>query len=63
MLQLWSFFNNSPNPLKVYIKVAMQMERFDDLLKSDQKITGENSREDLSDKTIKLTSINGYCIL
>ena len=37
MLQLWSFFKNSPKCLKVYIKVAMQMKMFDYLPKNDQK--------------------------
>lgn len=37
VLQLWSFFKNSIKRLKVYIKVTMQIEAFNDLPKNDQK--------------------------
>ena len=37
VLQLWSFFKNSIKLLKVYIKVTMQIEAFNDLPQNDQK--------------------------
>lgn len=37
MLQLWSFFKNSPKRLKLYIKFAMQMKEVEDLPKNDKK--------------------------
>ena len=45
MLQLWSFFKNSPKCLKLYIKFAMQMKEFEDLPKNDKKKTGDRVKE------------------
>ena len=61
MLQLWSFFKNSPKCLKVYIKVAMQIKMFFDLPKKQPKKTGKKSKEGLSDKVLKLSVDTVYC--
>ena len=37
MIQLWTFFENSPKRLKMYIKTAMRLKEFEDLPRAQQR--------------------------